>query len=72
MSAANEPTLSQVAAQRVAALQSAGAQVTATAICGPSFWQSVEIERSDTLIAASAAALTMRHTDGISRDPVAL
>ena len=61
------PALSPVARTKVAALRAAGVRITATAIEGPGFWQSTEIERCDALIVASANAIA-GHVYGVSRD----
>ena len=66
------PALSPAAARRIESLRAVGARVTAAAIAGPGFWQSVEIERCDNLVEASIAALTSEQTHGAPRDAVAL
>jgi uncharacterized protein len=52
-----EPSLSPATKQTVEKLKASGAQVTAEAVQGSAFWQSVEIERCDGLVEASVAAL---------------
>jgi hypothetical protein len=49
-----------------------GVDVEATAVQGPAFWQSVEIERCDALIDASLFALTGPSANAIRRDPLTL
>jgi hypothetical protein len=49
-----------------------GVDVEATAVQGPAFWQSVEIERCDALIDASLFALTGPSANAIRRDPLPL
>jgi exosortase A-associated hydrolase 2 len=49
--------LSEPATKRVEQLRAAGIRVQARAVAGPSFWQSVEIERCDLLVAQSCAVL---------------
>jgi hypothetical protein len=53
-------------------LRGADIDVFAASLQGPSFWQSVEIERSDALVDASSAALLSETADAIQRDTVAL
>ena len=66
------PSISPVARSRIAALRSIGIDVNATAVRGPGFWQSVEIEHCEALIEATAAAMTIERMHGSLRDPVEL
>jgi exosortase A-associated hydrolase 2 len=49
--------LAPVSAQRVSSLVAAGHAVTARAVAGPAFWQTVEIEEAPTLVSATAHLL---------------
>ena len=49
--------MSAAAAKRIDGLRNNGLHVHASTVAGPSFWQSVEIERCDELIARSTATL---------------
>jgi exosortase A-associated hydrolase 2 len=66
------PVLSPLARRTVDRLRGADIDVFAASLQGPSFWQSVEIERSDALVDASSAALLSETADAIQRDTVAL
>lgn len=57
VSSASPPVLSPAARTKVAALRSEGTPVAATAVAGPSFWQSVEIEEAPALVDATCDAL---------------
>ena len=56
---------------RSKALRDAGVRVLCHAVSGPGFWQSVEIERCDALVEASANVLSRRESDA-RRDSVAV
>jgi len=64
--------LSTVAQEHVESLRSARIVVDAFAVRGPGFWQSVEIERCDELVQASASWVENGLTRGISREPALL
>lgn len=59
------------ASSRSNAMRDAGVRVECSAVSGPGFWQSVEIERCDALVEASTRALSQRETDA-RRDSVAV
>ena len=61
------PSLSPAARNRIDDLRLGGISVEAMPLCGPGFWQSVEIERCDALIEASTSALD-KVLDAIRRD----
>jgi exosortase A-associated hydrolase 2 len=58
MCAGEEPKLSPAATRVVERLTERGVAVNAQAICGPAFWQTVEIEESDGLLQQSRVALS--------------
>jgi uncharacterized protein len=66
------PMQSPFARKAVDQLLADGVDVEATAVQGPAFWQSVEIERCDALIDASLFALTGPSANAIRRDPLTL
>jgi uncharacterized protein len=72
LSPTDPPVLSPAARTKIAALRSTGVEVSAAAIRGPGFWQSSEIEHSNALIEASAAALSADFAHGLSRDTAVL
>ena len=72
LSPTDPPVLSPAARTKIAALRSTGAAITATAIRGPGFWQSSEIEYSDDLINASARAVSPDLVRGLPRDTAVL
>jgi uncharacterized protein len=57
VSPASPARLSPAADSKIGELRSRGVNVSASALTGPGFWQSVEIERCDTLVDASTAFL---------------
>ena len=66
------PSLSAAARSKVEAFRAAGVKVSARALQGPGFWQSVEIERCAALIDASVSAITTGEASVASRDAVVL
>lgn len=66
------PSLSPVARKKIDEFRSAGVQVSATALEGPGFWQSTEIEQCHRLEEASISALTIGETSALSRDPAVI
>lgn len=54
---ATQAELSPAARTKISKLRASGVDVAADAIRGPGFWQSAEIEKSESLIAASVKAL---------------
>ena len=69
----NAPTtsLSPSASSRAENLRESGVRVECQAVAGPGFWQSVEIERCDALVEASAKVLAERERDE-RRDRIAV
>ncbi|HLX29962.1 MAG TPA: hydrolase 2, exosortase A system-associated [Casimicrobiaceae bacterium] len=63
--------LPPAASSRSNALRDADVRVECHAVSGPGFWQSVEIERCDALVEASANVLSRRESDA-RRDSVAV
>jgi uncharacterized protein len=72
VSATAAPCISPVAGNKIAALRSIGIDVNAAAVHGPGFWQSVEIEQCEALIAASVTSMTSERMHGALRDAVEL
>lgn len=58
MFAGDEPKLSPAATRLVERLRERGVAVSAQAVCGPAFWQTVEIEESEDLLRQSRAVLS--------------
>jgi hypothetical protein len=56
----DQTELAPVSAQRVSAFVDAGLSVSARAVPGPSFWQTVEIEEAPALVDATLALLTSK------------
>ena len=69
---ASAALLSPAARTSVDAARTADTEITASVVKGPGFWQSVEIEHCEPLIAASAAVLAAPPVDAIRRDPAVL
>jgi exosortase A-associated hydrolase 2 len=57
VSLAAQPALSPAAQQRIARWQATGVQVTARAVAGPPFWQTVEVSECAALVAAAVETL---------------
>ena len=58
MFAGDEPKLSPAATRVIERLRARGVAVSAQAVCGPAFWQTVEIEESEDLLRQSRGALS--------------
>ena len=70
VSASTPPALMPAARAKVDGLRCAGIKISAQALEGPGFWQSVEIEQCDALVNASVSALTAGELSVVSRDTV--
>jgi exosortase A-associated hydrolase 2 len=57
VSSAEPPSFTPASLARIAALRERGARVDARVIAGPAFWQTVEIEECEGLVAATVEAL---------------
>ncbi len=72
VAASAAPALSPAARAKIERLRAAGVDVAASALRGPGFWQSVEIEHCEPLIDASIAMLGLDRAHALSRDAALL
>ena len=72
LSASAPASLSPAAAANIDGARAAGTEIISCALQGPGFWQSVEIEHCEALIAESIAAFALDLTGAVSRNAVVL
>jgi exosortase A-associated hydrolase 1/exosortase A-associated hydrolase 2 len=64
-----QPTISPSAERAIAELTSRGLTVEASAVAGPPFWQTLEIEDCEPLLAATSAAIRIGAAPLVATDP---
>lgn len=72
LAATSQPVIAPASQAKIQQLATAGVRISAKALQGPGFWQSVEIEYCEPLIDVSLDMLSLERADAVPRDTVVL